>query len=175
METKPALSEIRKKPVVRDPSALGGAHARSTLNDIERAEAEGMGPPEATTPDLDRHRAREQELKGRTMAFDLTGEASHLFVTPDSAQNARTLAKLDSLRLVLMKLGAGKALERHQASHQMTIQTVSGHVAVHIEGDAPLEAPAGTVIVLERDVQHDVVAKDDSIVLLTVSGPTPQS
>src|SRR5882724_6277065 len=54
MQIKPAQSEIRQKPVMRDPSALGGAHARSTLNDIERAEAEGMGPPEATTPESDR-------------------------------------------------------------------------------------------------------------------------
>jgi quercetin dioxygenase-like cupin family protein len=174
MQTKPALSEIRNKSIARDSSAVGGTHARSTLNDIERAEGEGMGITDVDSADVARHLARKHELSGRSMTFDLTTEADDLTLSRDAVQNARTLAKLDGLRLVLLKLSAGKTLERHQASHQMTIQTLRGHVAVHVDG-IPTDAPAGIVVVLESRVPHDIFAQEDSTLLLTVSGPTTRA
>jgi quercetin dioxygenase-like cupin family protein len=172
METKPRIPESGKKDgqPMRDSSANSVVQARSTLSDIARAESEGMGPPEpgASSETQERHEARQSELSARIMAFDLTAELGDTAGESDPSQSGRTLAKLDTLRLTLMRLDAGKTVAQHQASHQISIQTVSGHVVLHIDG-LPFDVPAGNVVVLERNVAHDIVAKEDSTVLVTVA------
>ena len=141
------------------------------IHDISRAEAEGMAPPEVRQPPsatAERHNARESELSARSMAFDLTAEAAELPSSDDALQSARTLAKLDTLRLTLMKLDTGKAIEAHRSSHQLSLHTLTGHVVLHIDG-IPLELPAGKVVVLDRDVVHDITAREDSALLVTVA------
>ena len=170
---KPRMPESRQKDgrPAREPSAESVVQARSTLTDISRAEGEGMGPPELQkTPSAteERHSARESELSGRIMAFDLTAEPTEAPADGLASQSGRTLAKLDTLRLTLMKLEAGKTVVEHQAAHQLSIQTVSGHIVLHVDG-LPLDMPAGNIVVLERNVAHDIVAKEDSTVLVTVA------
>lgn len=149
---------------------LPGKNAAGT-HDISRAEAEGMAPPEVRQPPsaaAERHSAKESELSARSMAFDLSAEAAELSSSDDALQSARTLAKLDTLRLTLMKLDSGKAIELHRSSHQLSLHTLTGHVVLHIDG-IPLELPAGKVVVLERDVVHDITAREDSTLLVTVA------
>jgi len=102
------------------------------------------------------------------MPFDLVAEAKELALAPDATHTARTLAKLDAIRVTLMKVRAGSTIKEHQVSHQVSIHTVSGHVVVHAQG-TPVELPAGHVVVLARGIAHDVAAKDDSVVLITIS------
>jgi quercetin dioxygenase-like cupin family protein len=173
MQTKPRMPESRQKDgrPAREPSADSVVQARSTLSDISRAESEGMGPPEVQTPSSateQRHSARQTELSGRIMAFDLTAQPTEAPADGLASQSGRTLAKLDTLRLTLMKLEAGKTVAEHQAAHQLSIHTVSGHIVLHVDG-LPLDVPAGNVVVLERNVAHDIVAKEDSTVLITVA------
>jgi quercetin dioxygenase-like cupin family protein len=172
MQTKPRIPESGEKDgrPMRDSSANSVVQARSTLTDIARAEDEGMGPPEpqASSATEERHDARQSELSARIMAFDLTAEVGDTSPHGEESQSGRTLAKLDTLRLTLMRLEAGKTIAEHQAAHQISIQTVRGHVVLHIDG-LPFDLPAGNVVVLERHVAHDIVAKEDSTVLVTVA------
>ena len=172
MQTKSRTPEPHEKfgQPMHDSPAKGVAQDRSTSTDIARAEGEGMTPPEvhASSVTQERHFARRSELSGRIMAFDLTLEPTGAVDEHEESQNGRTLARLDALRLTLMKLEAGKTIAEHRSSHQISIQTVSGHVVLHIEG-VPLDVPAGNVVVLERDVVHDIVAKEESTVLVTVA------
>ena len=126
-------------------------------------------PPDPdASPDTQRHVARTRDLSRNVMAFDLDAEAKQLVVDPKGTHTARTLAKLDTMRLTLMRMRAGSRTQEHQASHQVSIHTVSGHVVIHAQGN-PVELPAGHVVVFARGIAHDVAATEDSVVLITVS------
>lgn len=150
---------------------LTGQAGGSSL-DLARAEGEGMATARdpSTSSDAERHRARASALSRSAMVFDLASEARQLTLPPEALHAARTLARLDTLRLTLLKLTAGSAVREHQVAHQIALHTVSGRVVVHAEGQ-PQEVPAGYVIVLDRGIAHDILAKEDSVVLLTVSMP----
>jgi quercetin dioxygenase-like cupin family protein len=175
MQSKPTTSDQHenRSQDPRDPSAVLAGRARSSHLDLARAEGEGMGeatPDASASGDAERHHARYGALSRNVMVFDLASEAKQLTLPFESVHTARTLAKLDTIRLTLMKLSANSTIREHQVAHQVSLQTVSGHVVVHVEGQ-PLEMPAGHVIVLARGIAHDIVAKEDSVVLLTVSAP----
>jgi len=169
------IPESREKygQPMHDRPAKGVVQERSTYTDIARAEGEGMTPPEPQPSSASevRHSAQRSELSGRIMAFDLTAEPTDAVDDHEESQSGRTLARLETLRLTLMKLEAGKTVPEHRTSHQISIQTVSGHVVLHIEG-LPVDVPAGNVVVLESDVAHDIVAREDSTVLVTVAAST---
>ena len=148
------------------------ARAGSNQRDVERAEEEGMPsvPSAGLGPDAERHLVRQRALAGRVMPFDLAAESARLDIGRQARHTARTLARLDSMRLTLMKLEAGSTIPEHQTSHHVSIHVLSGHVVLHVEG-LPVDMPTGHMLVIQRGVAHDIVAKEDSSVLLTVSAP----
>ncbi len=79
-----------------------------------------------------------------------------------------TVAREAGMRLVLLKLRGGSALEDHAAPGAMTIHVLAGAVRF-IVGGAALEAPAGKVLLLEAGALHAVEAEADSILLLTIA------
>jgi quercetin dioxygenase-like cupin family protein len=170
MHTKP--SDIERNAgaqTARNTAAV--TRAQSTQRDIERAEGEGLRAPQPPLgADRERHLARHRALTGRVMAFDLLAESSRLSIAPGARHTTRTLAKLDAMRVALMKLESGSAILEHQSTHQISIHVLSGHVVLNVEG-LPVDMPTGHVVVLERGVAHDIVAKEASSVLLTVSAP----
>lgn len=105
------------------------------------------------------------------MAFDLAAESTRFDIVPESRHTGRTLVRLDAMRVTLMKLEAGSAIPEHQTSRDVSIHVLSGRVVLHVEG-LPVDMPAGHMAVLQRGAAHDIVAKEDSSVLLTVSAPT---
>lgn len=104
---------------------------------------------------------------GGIRVFDLHLEAMDLALATAPERSARTIARLETLRLTLMKLKAGSLVRQHKSKHQASIQTVSGRVVLHTsEGQADL--PAGRIAVLERSTLHDIEALADSAILITV-------
>lgn len=99
--------------------------------------------------------------------FDLAHEAHAVALARNPERTGRTIARLDTLRLTLMSLKAGSVVKQHKTDHELSIQTVSGHVAIHTELEC-LDVPSGHVAVLERDVVHDIEARGDSAILITV-------
>lgn len=99
--------------------------------------------------------------------FDLAHEAQGLAHAQNPERIGRTIARLGTLRLTVMNLKAGSIVQRHKTDHELSIQTVSGHVALRTELEQ-VDLPAGRVAILERDVVHDIEAHEDSAILITV-------
>lgn len=87
---------------------------------------------------------------------------------------ARTLAKYDDLRVVLITLKPGARMEEHQARGRVSLQCLSGHVQLHL-GDQQVDLPAGNLVGLEHWVTHDVQALEESVLLLTLAWPPPDA
>ena len=106
------------------------------------------------------------------MTFDLAAEIRQLHAEPDwsTGQNAKTLAKHDNLRVVLTALDRGHHLPGHRTVGRISIQTIAGHLTVHAGADT-IDLPAGCLLVLDRDIPHDVEALETSAFLLTIAWP----
>ena len=85
-------------------------------------------------------------------------------------QGAVTLIRQPELRVVLMELRAGARMLEHRTVAQVTIHALRGRVHLRI-GDRRVSLAAGQLLVLDHDVTHDLVADEDSAVLLTLAWP----
>lgn len=90
-----------------------------------------------------------------------------------SSQVARTLVRTSDQRIVLMVLRAGAKLAEHHADATVSIQVLTGHVHFHLPSRA-LDVKSGGLLVLSTALRHDVVALEDSALLLTL-GWTPKT
>lgn len=98
--------------------------------------------------------------------LDLTDETARIvFAAPE--RTARTLARLDTLRLTLMRLEAGSKVKQHHTDHELSIHTISGRISIHTPHER-FDLPQGHVAVLERGLLHELQAEEESAVLLTV-------
>ena len=80
---------------------------------------------------------------------------------------ARTLAREDDLRIVLVVMKAGARITEHRANDTASIHALSGHVRLRLP-DKVADLPAGRLLVLERGLRHDAEAVADSAFLLTL-------
>ena len=121
----------------------------------------------------DGRRPHPQPLAAPYLEFDLAGELAQLRREAgwQSGHNAKTLVKYDRLRVVLIALQAGATIPGHHTDGQISIQTVSGHIQVRAHG-RHFDLRQGGLLALDRNLPHDVVALDDSAVLLTIARPT---
>ncbi len=109
---------------------------------------------------------------GPLLTFDLTKEIDRLLSKqPWQAEHtANTIAKYPDLRVVLVALKAGGRLHEHRTAGRLSIQTLSGEIFVHVDGRT-VEMHAGSLLTLEHDVGHDVEARTNSVLLLTITWP----
>jgi quercetin dioxygenase-like cupin family protein len=70
--------------------------------------------------------------------------------------------------LVLFDFEAGARLADHRADAQVTILALAGQLAVSTSGQVH-RLPAGSLLVLDPGVRHDVFAPERSQMLLTVT------
>ncbi len=114
-----------------------------------------------------------QQLVGPFLTFDLTEEASRLRAEEawrHGTHNAKTLVKEPDFRVVLIVAKRGTRLEQHHASGRVSVQTLSGHLRLHLPGHT-VDLPAGHLLALEPDIVHDVEALEESTLLLTFAWP----
>jgi quercetin dioxygenase-like cupin family protein len=111
-------------------------------------------------------------LAAPAMTFALDAEIRQLHAEPDwsTGQNAKTLAKHDNLRVVLTVLDGGHHLPDHRTAGRISIQTIAGHLTVHAGTDT-IDLPEGRLLVLDRDIPHDVEPLEASAFLLTIAWP----
>jgi len=135
-----------------------------------------------TTP----QRKVSQEKQGRTgheslaghltaplMDFNLTKEISQLHEEDAwgrTGRNSKTLVKQPDFRIVLIALEKGGQLEEHKADARISIYALSGRVKIQLP-DQTVDLPAGHLLVLDRALEHDLVALEESAILLTISWP----
>jgi quercetin dioxygenase-like cupin family protein len=127
-----------------------------------------------TTPNDEslHRRPHSQPMDAPFLEFDLARELDQLRGEREweSGHNSKTLVKYDSLRVVLMAMQAGHRIPEHQTEGRISIQTIRGHVIVRASGRT-FDLPAGALLALEQGMRHDLEARDDSAVILTIAWP----
>ena len=117
-----------------------------------------------------------EPMSASWLRFDLEDEARGLWQEEAlrAGRNAKTLVKHPDFRLVLTVLKGNSRIEGHKASGRISIQTVRGHLRIHVsqrDTMQTIDLPPGHVLALDRGVHHDVEALVDSAFLLTVAWP----
>lgn len=109
---------------------------------------------------------------GPYLEFHLAAEIEKLRHEPayESGRNAKTVAKYEDFRIVLTAIKGGTHIQEHHSAGRISVQTVAGHIRMRAVG-REFDLPQGRLLVLDRGVQHDVEALQDSAFLLTVAWP----
>ncbi len=109
---------------------------------------------------------------GPHLEFDLLAEIEKLRREPayESGRNAKTMVKYEDFRVVLTAIKGGTHIQEHHSAGRISVQTVAGHIRMHAL-EREFDLPQGRLLVLDRAVQHDVEALQDSAFLLTVAWP----
>ncbi|MBI3346422.1 MAG: hypothetical protein HY020_04325 [Burkholderiales bacterium] len=103
------------------------------------------------------------------IAHATPGQAIDIRPGATDPDGARTIALFKSrdLEVIRLVLQAGKALPPHKVAREITIQCISGTLAVTTAaGRHPLQA--GQLLYLDREAVHDVLAIEDAIALVTI-------
>jgi quercetin dioxygenase-like cupin family protein len=117
-----------------------------------------------------------EPMSAPLLQFDLDEEIRRLWQEDASraGRNAKTLVKHPDFRIVLTVLKANGRIREHKSDGRISIQTVRGHIRMHVSRagtEETIDLPAGHLLALDRNLQHDVEADVDSAFLLTVAWP----
>lgn len=119
------------------------------------------------------HESLAGHLTASLMDFDLAKEIAQLHAEEAwlrTERNSKTLVKQPDFRIVLIALQKGFHLEDHSANARISIHTLRGRVKVQLP-EQTVDLPEGHLLVLDRAVEHDLEALEESAILLTVSWP----
>ena len=122
--------------------------------------------------DRQHRRPHPRAMAAPFLEFDLARELDQLQREPQppNGQNAKTLAKYDDLRIVLIALRASARIPGHRAEGRVVVHTLRGHRRMRAL-ERTFDLRAGSLLTLDRGVPHDVEALEDSAVLLTIAWP----
>jgi len=109
---------------------------------------------------------------GPVLDIDLAAMARQLQCEHNGSgnRNAMTLVKHRDFRVVLAALGAGGRLARHSVRGTVLLQVLRGHVRIRIFEEL-LDATAGHIVSLDSNVDHEVTAIEDALLLITIAWP----
>lgn len=132
-----------------------------------------------TVPQITVHNGRVREpgvLAATSLKFNLEEEIRRLQAEPrwQAGHTAKTIAKYADFRVVLVVMKAGAQLVRHRTAGRISIQACRGNIRVLFSGEFKNETvnmSAGNLLMLDREVAHDVEALTDSAFLLTIAWP----
>lgn len=82
-------------------------------------------------------------------------------------EKSKVIIRTKDMELARLVIPAGKEFKEHQVSGPITVQCVKGDITFTAEGQSQDLKP-GQLVYLLADVPHDLVAKTDSIILLTI-------
>lgn len=85
-----------------------------------------------------------------------------------SKRTAKTLVKEGPLRVVMVALDEGGALEEHSVAGPFAVQCLLGRARMKIEGRSE-ELRPGTMLIVDSGVKHDLEAIEPSVLLLTIT------
>jgi len=89
----------------------------------------------------------------------------------ESGRSAETLVKYREFRIVLVRMKSGSYMSHHKAEGPIAIQLIQGKISVHLPDDRTENLKPGDLLTLERCLEHDVEALDESAFLLTIAWP----
>ncbi len=85
-----------------------------------------------------------------------------------SLPKATTLLREEGLRCFLLHLKASEEMPEHKTRGAITVQCLQGQV-LFVEGDDKVDLTPGVVISVAGNAPHSVIARLDSLLLITVS------
>ena len=86
----------------------------------------------------------------------------------DSDRNAITVFKTDGLRIVLIALHKNAEMKKHTADGMISVQLLEGQI-LFTTGEQSVELGKGEMLALHGGVPHSVLAKEETIFLLTLT------
>jgi len=119
------------------------------------------------------HESLAGHLTAPLMDFNLEREIAQLHdeeAWQRTGRNSKTLVKQPDFRIVLIALQKDGNLEEHSADARISIYTLAGHVKIQLP-EQTVDLPGGHLLVLDRALEHDVQALEESAILLTISWP----
>jgi quercetin dioxygenase-like cupin family protein len=119
------------------------------------------------------HESLAGHLTAPLMDFNLEREIAQLHdeeAWQRTGRNSKTLVKQPDFRIVLIALQKDGHLEEHSADARISIYTLAGHVKIQLP-EQTVDLPGGHLLVLDRALEHDLQALEESAILLTISWP----
>lgn len=104
--------------------------------------------------------ALEHAKPGEVIALTHAGEDLSTF-------SSIALTKTEQIELIRQVLPAGKEMPEHHVKGEVTIQCLSGEIAVITRGQ-PTTLKAGEMVYVEGDAPHAIRALADSVSLMTI-------
>ena len=86
----------------------------------------------------------------------------------DSDRNAITVFKTDGMRIVLIALHKDAEMKKHTADGMISVQVMEGQILFTTE-DQSVELGEGEMLALHKNVPHSVLAREETIFLLTLT------
>ena len=119
------------------------------------------------------HESLAGHLAAPLMDFSLSKEVAQLHheeAWVRTGHNSKTLVKQPDLRIVLIALKKGVRLEKHKTDARISIHMLSGHAKLQLPEET-VDLDAGHLLVVDRALEHDLEAIEESAILLTISWP----
>ncbi|MFC7671372.1 cupin domain-containing protein [Hymenobacter humi] len=146
---------------LRDNSAFGASP------DETRAPAEKSNDATPQRP------AGTRPLDAPLLVLDLPQALAQIKQEPawhSSDRNSLTLLQSDGIRLVLIALHEGAELKTHTTPGPISVQVLEGHVSFRSQ-EQTTELVPGQLLTLHAGLPHSVVARQESVFLLTLASP----
>jgi quercetin dioxygenase-like cupin family protein len=132
---------------------------------------------QARQADQAKHQARHPHhenllAQGKQIAVDIRAEIARLKSEPAWAANDRhgsSLVKGEGINVALMMLKKGAKLQEHHTRAPITVQVIEGRINF-VAKDKTQLVTAGTMVALDRAIEHSVEALEESALVLTVGG-----
>ena len=115
------------------------------------------------------------ELAEEVIRNNLGSELEKLRNAPSwqrqSGRSSETLVKYGEFRIVLVRMKPGSYMSHHKAEGPISIQVIQGKLRVYLPGDRVEDLKRGDLLTLERGLEHDVEALEESAFLLIIAWP----
>jgi len=115
------------------------------------------------------------ELANEVIRHDIATELKKLEEAPswqrESGRSAETLVKYEEFRIILVRMKPGSYMSHHRAEGPISIHALQGKIRVHLPDDRTEELKEGDLLTLDRGLEHDVEALEESAFLLTIAWP----
>ena len=86
----------------------------------------------------------------------------------DSDRNAITVFKTNGMRIVLIALHKDAEMAKHTADGMISVQVLEGQMLFTTE-EQSVELGKGEMLALHKNVPHSVLAKEETVFLLTLT------
>jgi quercetin dioxygenase-like cupin family protein len=86
---------------------------------------------------------------------------------------AKTLFKKSDFRMVLIVMDKGAILKEHHADGTISVQILKGSIDFRVQGESH-SLQANSVLTLGASIKHELEARENSAILLTIAWPSDE-